>query len=104
VRQVKVEAGELLFEPESRKVTWRIPKLLATTGVLNEPFVAIFQIKAIPSLEHVGGYMPILGGTNITAMDDFTGDIFSAISEELTTTELRSDNTIRAGEGIVRQL
>ena len=103
VRQVKVEAGELLFEPESRKVTWKIPKLLATTGVLNEPFIAIFQIKAIPSLEHVGGYMPILGGTNITAMDDFTGDIFSAIYEELTTTELRSDNTVRAGEGIVRQ-
>jgi len=103
VRQVKVEAGELLFEPESRKVIWRIPKLLATTGVLSEPFIAIFQIKAIPSVEHIGGYMPILGGINITAMDDFTGDIFNAISRESTTTELQSDNTVRAGDGIVRQ-
>ena len=103
VRQVKVEAGELLFEPESRKVTWRIPRLLATTGVLSEPFIAIFQIKAIPSMEHIGGYMPILGGINITAMDDFTGDIFNAISRESTTTELQSDNTVRAGDGIVRQ-
>ncbi len=103
VRQVKVEAGELLFEPESRKVIWRIPKLLATTGVLSEPFIAIFQIKAIPSMEHIGGYMPILGGINITAMDDFTGDIFNAISREPTTTELQSDNTVRAGDGIVRQ-
>ena len=103
VRQVKVEAGELLFEPESRKVIWRIPKLLATTGVLSEPFIAIFQIKAIPSVEHIGGYMPILGGINITAMDDFTGDIFNAISREPTTTELQSDNTVRAGDGIVRQ-
>ena len=103
VRQVKVEAGELLFESESRKVTWRIPRLLATTGVLSEPFIAIFQIKAIPSMEHIGGYMPILGGINITAMDDFTGDIFNAISREPTTTELQSDNTVRAGDGIVRQ-
>jgi len=101
-RQVKVDAGEFLFDAESRKIIWRIPKLLATTGVLSEPLSAIFQIRATPSAEHIGAYMPILGSVNITAIDDFIGDIFSSISEEPTTTELRGDNTVRAGEGIVR--
>ena len=102
VRQVKVDAGEFLFDAENRKVIWRIPKLLATTGVLSEPLSAIFQIRATPSAEHIGAYMPILGSVNITAIDDFIGDIFSSISKEPTTTELRGDNTVRAGEGIVR--
>ncbi|MFA4999148.1 MAG: hypothetical protein WC519_00155 [Parcubacteria group bacterium] len=101
VKQVKVDAGEFSADPMAKKITWKVPKVLATTGVLSEPISAIFKIKATPNAGQADGYMPILGPTNITAADDFTGFSFSGFQEYLTT-ELPADSTVKAEEGIVR--
>jgi len=101
VEQVRVDVGELLFDSTRRRVSWQIPKILATTGVLNRPIIAIFQIRATPSLEHIEYYMPLLEPTHIRAVDDFTKTNFSAVHRYLTT-ELQDDKTVKPQEGIVR--
>lgn len=100
VKQVKVDAGEFSSD-ESNRIIWKIPKILATTGILSKPVTAIFQVKAVPEARHVGSYMPLLGPTNITAKDDFTESAFSAFKEFITT-ELPSDKTVSPADGIVR--
>jgi len=50
---------------------------------------------------HIGGYMPILGPTSVSAKDDFTGRQTSSFQEFLTT-ELKGDPTVRSEDGIVR--
>lgn len=101
VRQVKVDAGEFTSDPERKLVIWKIPKILATTGILNKPVSAVFQVRATPEQAHAGSYMPILGPTNITAKDDFTGTVFTSFKEFLTT-ELPEDKTVNSGEGTIR--
>lgn len=97
----KVDAGEFESAEEGGKIVWKIPKVLATTGILSDPIRAIFQIRAIPLQTHSGGYMPILGPTNISAKDDFTGKEVSSFREFITT-ELKDDPTVKPNEGLVR--
>ena len=101
VRQVRIDAGEFSFDPTRRRVIWNVSKILATTGVLNRPIVAVFQIRATPSIEHIDYYMPLLESTYIAGMDNFTETKFTAVQTYLTT-ELQGDTTIRPREGIVR--
>lgn len=101
VKQIKADVGEFVPDPERKTIIWRMPKLLATTGLLSKPVVAIFQVKATPETGHVGLYMPILGPTNITAKDEFTEATFSAFKDFIST-ELPSDVTVKPAEGIVR--
>jgi hypothetical protein len=101
VKQIKVDAGEFSSDEEKNEVVWKIPKLLATTGILSKPVTAIFQVKAVPEVRHMGFYMPLLGPTNIMAKDDFTGAVFSTFKEFITT-ELPSDTTVSPEDGIVR--
>ncbi|MFA4999687.1 MAG: hypothetical protein WC519_03125 [Parcubacteria group bacterium] len=101
VRQVKIDAGEFTADQTNGRIVWKIPKVLATTGVLSDSLTAIFQIRATPNASQVGQYMPILGPTSITATDDFTGTVFSTF-QEFITTELPSDGTVKQGEGTVK--
>jgi hypothetical protein len=101
VGEPQIDAGEFESIEEENKVIWKIPKVLATTGILSEPISAIFQIRAVPLPGHIGGYMPILGPTSVSAKDDFTGRQTSSFQEFLTT-ELKGDPTVRSEDGIVR--
>ena len=101
VKQVKADSGELASDSERKLIVWKIPKILATTGIIGKPVSAVFQVRAVPEQGHIGFYMPILGPTNITAKDDFTGAGFTAF-KEFVTTELIGDATVKPGEGMVK--
>jgi len=96
-----VEVGELSFDEDKNEVVWKIPSVLASSGVVTEPLQAIFQMRALPFSSQVGLYMPLLGETIVSAKDEFTGETLSAGSPSLTT-ELPFDKTVQPSQGIVR--
>ena len=90
------------YNERTSEVTWRIPKLPATTGVVLPAREAIFQVTAIPSLNQVGNYMTILNETEFSAKDDFTGQDIKFIVSPITS-ELSNDTTVKSGDGKVQQ-
>ena len=59
------------YDERTQEVVWNIDKILATKGVISSPVEAIFQIEATPNVTQAGQTMPILGQTEIQALDDF---------------------------------
>ena len=97
----KVDVGELSYDKDRGEVIWRIPKVLATTGVLSKPIEAIFQVKIVPLSAHTGGYMAIMGDTSVFATDVFTGQKIQGGAGPVTT-EFKDDRTVGPNDGIVR--
>lgn len=91
-----------IYNERTSEVTWRIPKLPATTGVVLPAREAIFQVAAIPSLNQVGNYMTLLNETEFSAKDDFTGQDIQFIVSSITS-ELSNDTTVKSGDGKVQQ-
>jgi hypothetical protein len=83
-------------------VTWKIEKISAGKGVVNEPIEAIFQIQGTPYTSQVGQYEPLLGETDLTGTDAFTNLPVSA-SDNAIDTSLPDDTTLGAGSGRVVQ-
>ncbi len=90
-----------VFNVASNEVVWKINRIGATTGVIGKPLEGIFQIQAIPSNSNLGQYMPLLGETKITAVDDFTGLELFGVDLEITTA-LPDDSSV-GSNGIVMQ-
>lgn len=66
-------ASQPSYDPSSGLITWTIPSLPATSGVVSPPTEAIFQIENTPSSNQVGQSVLLLSQTNIQAQDVFTG-------------------------------
>lgn len=62
-----------VYDQNSGLITWSIPSLPATKGVISQPAEAIFQVEATPSINQVNQHMPLLGKTKLEAKDMFTG-------------------------------
>ncbi|HUZ93072.1 MAG TPA: hypothetical protein VNG29_03715 [Candidatus Paceibacterota bacterium] len=81
------------YDPNSGLVTWQIPAIPATKGVIGVPAEAIFQVSATPAVNQAGGSMPLLSDAKFSAMDDF---VSSTISDDAPAvdTSLPGDATI----------
>jgi len=98
----KVEGGgQLSYSQASREVIWKVDRLSATRGVLNNPAEAIFQVTAAPAAGLIGNYMLLFNETAASATDSFT-DLSLAATASSLTTRLEADQTVREMEGIVR--
>ncbi|HOF50345.1 MAG TPA: hypothetical protein PLH22_01515 [Candidatus Colwellbacteria bacterium] len=97
----KIPVGEFSFDSNSNEVVWKIPKMLANTGVVDKPLEAIFQIRATPIDEFTGSYMPLLRETRSTAFDDFAGVSVSATGLPLNSF-LTDDPTVSPLDGLIR--
>ncbi len=53
------------------EIIWKIERIPATKGIIDEPIKATFQIKAVPSIIQVGSYMPLINKTSIVVVDGF---------------------------------
>ncbi|MBU6500813.1 MAG: hypothetical protein KGJ89_01690 [Patescibacteria group bacterium] len=81
------------YDANSGVVTWQIPFLPATKGIVGAPAEAIFQIENTPSTNQVGQTIQILGTTNIQWTDSFTGQQFQSSAVALDT-NLPYDTTV----------
>ena len=92
--KVKSNMGTLpVFDADAGLVTWEIPTLPATKGIVSQAAEAVFQIEATPAVNQVGQSMPVLGETKIEAQDVFTGLALNE-SDAALTTDLPDDKTI----------
>jgi hypothetical protein len=91
-----------LYNERTQEITWEIPKIPATKGVISDPVEAIFQIRATPNITQVNQFQPLLSESVLLAIDDFTGLKLSSRDEKLTTA-LPDDPTIGESSGKVVQ-
>lgn len=76
----QVQPQKITFDSQSREITWPINDLDA-----NDDAVISFQIKLKPSSNQIGTYADLIRGIEITGMDLWTDEDFSANIETLTT-------------------
>jgi len=89
-----------LYDEKTREVVWVVDEMKATKGILDEPIEAVFQIQATPALAHIGQFQPLVGGTTLQAVDEFTGlGLFS--SDVALNSSLPDDVTIGQNGGKV---
>jgi uncharacterized repeat protein (TIGR01451 family) len=66
-------------------ITWTIPLIPATTGVIGNPVEAIFQVSNTPAINQVGQTVTLMGPTTLTATDAFTGSSLQSTASPLST-------------------
>lgn len=75
-RMVKVVSSSVetspVYNSQTGQVTWDIPSILATQGLLGKPIEAVFQIEATPAINQAGQNIPLVGQTTFAATDTFT--------------------------------
>ncbi len=81
------------YDPNSGLVTWQIPAIPATKGVIGPPAEAIFQVEATPAVNQVGQNMPLISDTKLQAIDSFVSQTLEAGAQALDTS-LPYDTTL----------
>ncbi len=84
------------------EITWTIPFVPATTGVISPPVSAIFQVSNTPAVNQVGQTITLIGPTTLTATDAYTGAAVTATASAITT-RLSSDPSVSSQLGDVTQ-
>ena len=100
----KVSSGSAVpvYNDRTQEMTWTIPKIPATVGVISSPLEATFQISATPSSSDIGRFITLIQESSAKAIDDFTGLELTASSQSVTT-QLPDDPTVINTPGIVKQ-
>jgi hypothetical protein len=81
-------------------ITWTIPFIPATTGVVGPPAQAVFQVTNTPAINQVGQTVTLLGPTTLTATDEFTGSTVTLTAPPVTT-YLPNDPSLNSQSGDV---
>lgn len=88
---VRSDAGSIpSYNERTGEITWTIDRILATKGVINKPLEAVFDIEITPNIIQKGQLLPILGDTEISAEDEFTGVRLTNKIKNLTTDQIVS--------------
>ena len=88
------------YDATTREVLWKLDRISATTGLIGTAPEAVFQISSVPTVEMKGKNAPLLGSTDLSATDDFTGTVIHSSAPEVTTA--LPDDASAAGQGIVQ--
>ena len=84
------------FNERTSEVVWKIDRLIANKGVINQPVEAIFQISAVPSVNQLGQVMPLISETQLKAFDEFA-ELKTSASDRALDTRLPDDPTAKEG-------
>ncbi|MDO8574995.1 MAG: hypothetical protein Q7R61_01840 [bacterium] len=94
-------AATLEYNDRTSELTWNIGKLPAGTGVLLDPYEAVFQVALTPSVKNVNTIMPVIGDSSLTAEDIFTGINITAMAPALKT-DMPDDSGVGFQKGRVQ--
>ena len=83
-------------------ITWTIPFIPATAGVIGAPVQAIFQVSNTPASNQIGQTATLLGPSTLTATDEFTGMTVTDTAPPITT-QLPNDPSVNGQQGNVTQ-
>lgn len=65
---------EITFNERTHEIIWKIKKIEAGTGILNQPKEVKFQIGLTPEINQLNDSVNLLYQTKLNAKDDFTGN------------------------------
>jgi hypothetical protein len=85
-----------VYDPGTGLVTWTIPSIAAGTGIVNAPVSTSFTVSNTPAVNQVGNDITLLDATSLSATDAFTGGVFSATTNPITTS-LPDDKSLGTG-------
>ena len=100
--QIEPNGANIFYDHETRKITWNIGKLPAQTGILYPLKQVAFQIGLVPSLNHMGKVLDLIGEANISGKDAFTGKQLQNFSPVIMT-DLPDDPFVGLQKGKVTQ-
>ncbi len=76
--RLSIPSSTLTCDAATGQVTWQVPLVPATTGVVNAPAEAVFQITETPAINQLGATIPLIDAATLMATDGFTGQALSA--------------------------
>lgn len=79
------DVATLEYNDRTNELIWNIGKISAGVGVLLDSYEAIFQVALTPSIKNVNTIMTVIGDSNLTALDTFTGINITAVASMLRT-------------------
>lgn len=93
---------DISYDSGSGKVSWKIGKLAAATGILSPVKQVVFQVGVIPSINQVGDAVVVLKSSKATGKDTFTNIDLTSTTIELKT-DMPDDPTMNFDKGRVSQ-
>ncbi|HUC01755.1 MAG TPA: hypothetical protein VMA75_02520 [Candidatus Paceibacterota bacterium] len=97
-----VASSTFTYNAGTGQVTWTIPYVPATAGVVGGPVQEIFQVSNTPAVNQVGQSPTLVGQTTLTATDEWTGSTVQATGGAITT-RLPNDPSVSGQLGVVVQ-
>jgi len=91
-----------VYNAGTGQITWTIPYIPATAGVISPSVQAVFQVTNTPAVNQVGGPVTLLGPTTFTATDAYTSSTID-LSAPAVTTQLPQDPYTKNQQGYVTQ-
>ena len=93
VSKSNLASSTLEYNDRTQELSWTIPKIQATRGVLSEPIDMAFQIELTPAIDQLRTSPQLITETKVSYIDAFTGLQQIAGAGPLTT-QLPDDATI----------
>lgn len=84
-KKAGVGAELLEYNDRTNELIWNVGKVQAGTGVLLDQYEVIFQLSLTPSIKNVNDIIPVVGDSNLTAEDTFTGTSIAVTAPALRT-------------------
>lgn len=97
--EVSPSGERVVYNPDSRTVTWSVGNISAGAGFAYSPRTVSFKVGVTPSINQVGSIIDILSGVSARASDTFTEQNLNA-SAGITNTHF-SDPSFKTGDDIV---
>lgn len=89
------EGSSLIYNERNNSILWNVGAMNAGVGITSSPREVAFQVKIKPSINQAGDDAPLLGKSNFSAKDSFTGESLS-FTAEAKTSKLPEDPTIKS--------
>ncbi len=80
-------------DPATGEVSWQIPNIPATAGIVAPAPEVIFQVTNTPAINQVGQSVTLMGPSSLSALDSYTNQAINLSTPEVNT-NLPDDKTI----------
>jgi hypothetical protein len=95
------QAGKLVYNQETREITWNIGDMIAGQGMVSNPLNVSFQVAVTPMNSQVGNTAGIIGQATIGGSDSWTETALESVSPALDTASISDVEALQNG-GIVQ--
>jgi len=100
--EIRVPFGSVppTYNDRTGEVAWSVGRVPAGAGITSPAFQTYFQVAAVPSVNQAGNLISIIGETEFSGRDVFTGvDLAGKVPEILS--DLPDDATVSFQQGVV---